>query len=108
MKIPSETTLKKYGLSDLQYAKLWNEQGGLCPICGKELGDTDVVIDHDHKDCGKSDSKRFRNTPIEIRRRSVRGILHGYCNKWILGQIKFEQAKAIYKYLKAYEGGKTK
>lgn len=38
-------TLSKYGLSTLDYNKMFDEQGGKCKICNKELK---LVVDHCH------------------------------------------------------------
>jgi Autographiviridae endonuclease VII len=38
---------KKYGLTRDEYEKLLTEQGGLCIICGDEVGEA-LRVDHDH------------------------------------------------------------
>lgn len=51
---------------------MWIQQGGKCPICGKQLvrGRGKACVDHDHK-TGR-----------------VRGILCGmYCNKRVVGGL---------------------
>lgn len=57
--------LEKYGLTDLDYAKLLDRQDGKCAVCQK---DGSLVIDHDHKTG------------------AVRGLLCGRCNMG-LGQF---------------------
>lgn len=54
----------KYGISPEQYLQMYQEQGGKCKICGKELPDGEYLhIDH-NKDTGE-----------------VRGLLCGKCNR---------------------------
>lgn len=40
----------KYGLSDVEYARMVEEQGGVCRICGKQnTANRHLAIDHDHR-----------------------------------------------------------
>ncbi len=46
--VMKKSSLKKYGLTTLQYHHLHEIQKGLCGICGKSL-ESGVHVDHDHK-----------------------------------------------------------
>ena len=63
---------RQYGISAADFAAMWKQQGGTCPICGKKLvrGKGKACVDHNHK-TGE-----------------VRGILCGmYCNKRVIGAL---------------------
>lgn len=38
-----------YGITEEQYLQMWKEQKGKCKLCGKELKDHYLDVDHDHK-----------------------------------------------------------
>ncbi len=50
-----------YGITLNEVKSMYEEQGGVCPICGKELGE-DYVVDHNHET------------------EEVRALLHNKCN----------------------------
>lgn len=52
----------RYGIDENDYDIIYNEQDGICPICGLPIDKSEGNIDHDHR-TGK-----------------VRGILHPNCN----------------------------
>jgi len=78
---------RKYGITEEDYCNMWNDQEGLCAICGSDDNSGKrFSVDHCH-DTGK-----------------VRGLLCDPCN-WMLGQAKDNTntlAKAI-KYLTVAE-----
>lgn len=39
---------RRYGITDEEYIKMWKEQKGKCALCGKELKDEYLHVDHDH------------------------------------------------------------
>ena len=42
----------RHHMSPLQYAEMWDAQGGCCYLCGDSLGSGfNVHIDHDHRCC---------------------------------------------------------
>jgi len=43
-----KTTVKKYGITVEEYAKMFSQQNGLCALCGKE-DHRRLSIDHCHK-----------------------------------------------------------
>lgn len=63
--MPPPRTLKRFGLTAVEYVELWGE--GACPICLKPFGygPRAACIDHDHKTF------------------EVRGLLCSACNYWL-------------------------
>lgn len=101
MKIPSNTTLRKYGLSVEDWLQIWDSQNGICPICNRYMEKT-VVIDHFH-------APNWKKMPPEKRKLYVRGLTDWWCNKTFLGRgITVERAQNVVKYLKAFEKRKPK
>lgn len=72
--------LRRYGITLKQYDDLVRSANGVCEICGKEPRRT-LCVDHDHK------------TGL------IRGVLCGYCNRYVLGRLRRDQAVAIVAYL---------
>ena len=67
--------LRKLGLTWDAYQKMYESQGGLCPVCSESLpsideGQRGIHVDHDHNCCpsGRACS------------RCIRGLLHNVCN----------------------------
>jgi len=101
MKIPSQVTLKKYGLTALEWLELYNLQNGICPICKRAMEKT-IVIDHFH-------AKGWKQMKPEIRKLYVRGLTDWWCNKTFLGRgITVERAENVVEYLKEFEKRKPK
>lgn len=68
---------EKYGICQAQWDRIYDKQGGKCPICGQKLrkpgnkdGKPASAVDHDHK-TGR-----------------VRGIVDYYCNRRIIGRYR--------------------
>ena len=79
---------KNYGITALQWGRMWKRQHGLCAICGTQLykprnkeGKAVAQVDHDHK-TGR-----------------VRGLLDWFCNRHRLGNNTLEHAKRMVAYL---------
>lgn len=101
MKVPTKSTLKKYGLSEQDYLDIVERQGNVCPICKLPMDKT-TNIDHWHV----KDWKKF---PPEIRKLFVRGVVHWFCNHYYLGKgITVERAKNLVKYLEDFEKRRPK
>lgn len=96
IKPPGAATLRRYGLTALEWLGLLAAQGWRCPICLKRSGVT-WNTDHDHVPGWKS------KTPEE-RRRYVRGVLCAYCNhRRVNSRMPAVEARRIADYLAAYE-----
>lgn len=78
----------KYGITDLDYKKLFETQKGMCPVCNKSIQPRhkSTHLDHDHEN-GK-----------------IRGLLHNTCN-FALGLIKenFDTALGLAKYIQEHK-----
>jgi hypothetical protein len=59
-----------HGLWPEQLAELWDAQGGLCYLCGEELTEERVAVDHDHSCCPEDHSCQYCR----------RGLTHANCN----------------------------
>ena len=95
MKVPSQQTLKKYGLSREDWVELYNLQSGICPICERPL--KNPVVDHFHV-------RNWKKMRPEKRKLYVRGLPCSYCNRRLLMRgINLKRAKNIVAYLEAFE-----
>ena len=76
--------LKTYNLTPEDYDAIWQAQGGLCPITGRELAGASVPhVDHDHV------------TGV------VRGIVTAYANTRLIGRLRsHETAQRLADYLR--------
>ena|SRR3990172_8096558 len=100
--VPTEPTLKKYGLDDQLWLAILRDQGWVCPICKKESTTGRFVVDHDHV-------KGFRKMAAEQKRLYIRGICCWFCNHAYLGRgITVEKAQNVVEYLVAYLARKPK
>ena len=77
--LPSEYTLKKYGLEYKHWKQIWDYQGGACAICGR----TGVKLQIDHRHV-----KQWKKLPDEERRKWVRGLLCWRENHKLLGAVR--------------------
>lgn len=88
--------LEKYGITEKQWNKLFNLQGGVCPICLKPLlkpgnkeGKRAAAVDHDHR-TGK-----------------VRGLLDFRCNFRVVRRMSAAQALRVSNYLNSDLDGRN-
>ncbi len=96
IKLPTQTTLNKYGLTEKDWIELYKSHGGICPICERPL-DTRVCVDHHHV-------KGFRKMKPEQKKKYVRGLLHWVCNHYYLGRgITIQRARNVVIYLEKFE-----
>ena len=94
--IPTEPTLKKYGLNLDEYLAIAKRQGYKCPICGNLLHKT-VHIEHEHV-------KGWKKMPPESRKMYVRGLVDWFCNKFYITRgITIQRARNVVRYLEEYE-----
>ena len=95
--VPSVATLKKYGLSEAEWAEILDRQGAVCAVCKKAPSTGRLCIDHDH-------AKGWKKMPPEKRKLFVRGLLCWVCNHYYLGRgISITKAENVVLYLKRYQ-----
>lgn len=97
--VPSNITLKKYGLSLTQWQTIWANQHEKCPICGKEPktgSPREFNIDHEH-------ITGWKKLKPEDRLHYVRGIICHWCNRsYMAKRMTMEKAQCIIAYLHRY------
>lgn len=94
---PTRATLKKYGLSLDEWARMLKDQDWRCPICSQAPQSGRFVIDHEHV-------KGWKTMKPEKRKSFVRGLLCWWCNHSYVGRgITIEKARGVLAYLEAYE-----
>ncbi len=107
---PSDTTLKRYGLTEADWFAMCRRQRGVCPVCNGPFGDRQLVVDHAHvagfkaNKWKKRGDKRWRvrvMTPAD-RRIHVRGVLHAWCNGLVRKWLTEDRARSILAYLEAH------
>ena len=97
IRTPTDTTLKKYGLSKWEWQDILANQGGVCGACGKEPSSGRLVTDHQHV-------KGWKKLPPEKRKTYVRGLLCWTCNHFRLGKgATVKNLFGAYQYLIDYE-----
>jgi hypothetical protein len=87
---------RKFGITQQQWDEIYEKQGGLCPICGRELHHPTIhgnkkrasPVDHDHSD-GR-----------------VRGITCINCNRFKIAKNTVDSAKRLVKYLESKFDGR--
>jgi hypothetical protein len=94
--VPSEATLKKYGLSEAEWKALLDSQEGVCFVCKLVPTKGRLCIDHEHV-------KGWKKMPPEKRKLYVRGLLCWVCNHYYLGRgINISKAKNVVAFLERY------
>lgn len=98
VQVPTEATLKKYGLTAHDWQAIFELEGRVCPIMNAPSGTGRYVIDHEHV-------RGWKKMPPEERRQYVRGIVSWFANHAYLGRgISVERALRVALYLAKYEG----
>jgi hypothetical protein len=93
---PLPKTLQKYGLTKQDYKKLYEEIGGVCPVCEKIPKGGRFRIDHEHV-------QGWSRMPPEKRKTFVRGLLCMFCNRYYLAKgMNPKKARNIIKFLDNY------
>ncbi len=99
---PSAVTLKKYGLSVLDWYVLANGQDWVCAICRKLPPSKRLHVDHFH-------ARGFKRLSPNERVRCVRGLLCSNCNRRHLQRgMTADKARTIARYLDAYDAWRKK
>lgn len=93
---PSATTLRKYGLTEVEWLAILMRQGGVCAVCQK-VPNGRFCVDHAHV-------RGWKKLPPEKRRLHVRGLLCWFCNQHYVGRaITIDKSRNVTSYLIAYE-----
>lgn len=97
-KHPSLPTLKKYGLTLMEWQSLYQHLKGKCPICERPFDDkVRPCVDHLHV-------KRYKKLRPEQKRKYVRGILCVYCNRRLVAKgMTTRRAYNVYEYLRKFD-----
>lgn len=113
MKIPTQGTLTKYGLTKDDWLALCEACNHTCVVCGKPFDDRPLVVDHEHVKGFKARKKRKAKVGGHVikvrvmakaeRRQYVRGVIHSYCNRFVRKWLTLERARAIVAYLENFE-----
>ena len=101
-KVPSQGTLRRYGLCTRSWLAILEDQGNVCAICGRVPPSGRWVTDHEHVKGWK------KMTPTE-RRKYVRGVLCFLCNgKCVSKHVTLERAINTVTYFKKYNKRRPK
>lgn len=98
MNLPSQATLKRYGLTILEWSQLYERQEHRCPIC-QRIFDEKVrpCIDHQHV-------PHWKKMKPEQRKKFVRGLLCLWCNQRMLPKgMTRQRAMNLVAYLEKFE-----
>jgi hypothetical protein len=102
LKTPSQTTLKKYGLTELMWHDIADSQDRCCYVCQKVPKSGRLCIDHEHV-------KGFKKMDNIEKRKYVRGLLCMFCNRFFLARGQsIQKAERIAMYLRRYDEIKSK
>ena len=94
---PSDATLKKYGLSAIEWQSIAIRQHAVCGVCHNLPQSRRLHIDHEHV-------KGFKKMPPEEKKKYVRGLLCFICNHYYCGRgINLAKANGLFCYLKDYK-----
>lgn len=97
IKPPGVATLRRYGLTVVEWLALLKAQGWRCPVCRKTGAGVTWNTDHDHV-------PGWAKRPAAERKRYVRGVLCAYCNhRRVNSRMSAEEAQRIATYLAEYE-----
>jgi Recombination endonuclease VII len=93
---PSTKTLAKYGLSELDWARLCTKDPMVCGVCEKLPKSGRLCIDHEHV-------KGWKKMAPEKRRQYVRGLLCWRCNYHFAGKgMDLQRSLNLYQYMGRY------
>jgi hypothetical protein len=97
IQVPSQATLRKYGLSENDWKKLLEEQESVCFVCKQTPSSNRLCVDHEHV-------RGWKKLPPEKRKLYVRGLLCWRCNTTFVGRgITIERATNVAAYLQRYQ-----
>ena len=96
--LPTKVTLKKYGLTTVEWLEIFRSQNGCCGICGKpfEAGKR-INIDHLHV-------RGWKDMLPERRKTYIRGLLCYTCNRFMLMRgVNSEKLYKGWQYMRNWE-----
>ncbi len=100
--VPSQATLDRYGMTEMEWQDMLEEQGWVCGVCRKVPPSGRLFIDHEHV-------RGWRKKAPETRRKYVRGIACYVCNRFVLNYRAYPGLlRAAAAYLEAYEARRLK
>lgn len=100
IRVVKRATLRRYGLTELEWLEHLARQGWRCPVCRRRV--EQFVTDHEHV-------KGWAKLPPEDRKRYVRGLLCVYDNyKVVPSRMSAEEAGRMAAYLHDYENRRDK
>ena len=100
--IPSDATLRKYGMTAGDYEQRLYAQFFKCPICERSPiraadGLMHLVVDHFH-------ARGFKKMPAEQKKRYVRGLVCITCNRYLVNRnVTIEKAEKTIEYLSDFQ-----
>lgn len=99
--MPSQVTLKKYGLTLEEWQAILDRQNNVCPVCNKAPSTGRWIVDHEHV-------RGWKTMPPEQRKQHVRGILCWLDNNRLLTRgVTIERLENAARYLREYEEKKN-
>jgi hypothetical protein len=97
LQTPSQNTLKRYGLSEVEWRAMADAQAEACFVCLQKPTKGRLCIDHEHV-------KGWKHMPPGQRKLFVRGLLCFRCNTTFVGRgVTIERANRVALYLTNYQ-----
>jgi hypothetical protein len=96
VKVPTEATLARYGLTQADWWILLRRQGSRCAVCGQTPSSGRFHVDHEHL-------RGWKKLPPRFRRAYVRGLLCYFCNTMLARHaVTLDRARRLVAYLEKY------
>lgn len=101
-RVPSQGTLRRYGLDIRSWLVILEAQGNVCAICKRVPNSGSWVTDHEHV-------AKWKKMLPERRRLFVRGIICHWCNSHVVGRfVTLEKSRNATAYLTRYDRRRPK
>lgn len=101
VKVPSPSTLKKYGMTAADFIAVWERQKKVCAICKRVPSSGRICIDHEH-------APNWKTLKPQYRKLFVRGLLCFFCNYSYCGRgVTIPIAQNLLAYLVDHEVRRT-
>lgn len=96
-KVPTDATLRRYGLSREEWLAILERQGGVCAVCERLPASQRLNVDHEHV-------RGWAKRASEERKRFVRGLLCYQCNYHLANRVAtIAKAERLARYLRDYQ-----